>query len=139
MTRALAAVVFVGCSGVPGSTRSPPEPCNDHVPCEADLVCARNGLCVPPDQVRAVHVTWTVSGAPASPTSCAAAPDLVLVLRSGGGLHLEFTPVPCAEGEFSVDRLPTEYDSVELGRESDRAPPRAAFDAAGNAMLNLPY
>lgn len=136
MTRALAAVVFIGCSGVPGSA---PEHCSDTVACEADLVCARNGQCLPPDQVRAVHVTWTVSGAPASPTSCAAAPDLVLELLGEGGLHLEFAPVPCAEGKFSVDRLPTKYDSVELGRASDRAPPRAAFDAAGNAMLNLPY
>jgi hypothetical protein len=139
MSRALAAVVLVGCSGVPGSTRSLPERCDDNVPCSTDLVCARNELCLPPDQVREIHVTWTVSGAPASPTSCAAAPDLVLELRSESGLHFEFEPVPCAEGEFTIDRLPTEYDTVQLGRESDRAAPRAAFDAAGNAMLNLPY
>lgn len=104
------------------------------------MVCTRDGLCLPPDQVRAVHVTWTVSGAPASPTSCAAAPDLLINLTSRGGFHLTFEPVPCAAGKFSVDRLPTEYDEVMLGRPSSHAPlERASIDAAGNAMLNLPY
>jgi hypothetical protein len=107
--------------------------------CGADLVCTRDDRCLPPDEVRAVHISWTVSGAPASATSCAAAPDLVLDLRSQGGASFGFEPVPCAEGMFTVDRLPTDYDTVQLGRASDRELPRAAIDAAGNAMLNLPY
>lgn len=136
MTRALAFVFLVGCVH-PSS--SPPGVCNGGAGCGADLVCTRDNQCLPPDEVRAVHVTWTVSGTPASPTSCAAAPDLLLDLRSRSGPHLGFAPVPCAEGKFTVDRLPTDYDTVELGRTSDRALQRAAIDATGNAMLNLPY
>jgi hypothetical protein len=135
MTRALAFVLFVGCVH-PSS--SPPDHCGS-AGCGSDRVCTRDNRCLPPDQVRAVHITWTVSGAPASPTSCAAAPDLLLDLQSRSGPHLGFEPVPCAEGEFTVDRLPTDYDAVQLGRASDRALQRAAIDAAGNAMLNLPY
>lgn len=107
--------------------------------CLSPDVCTRDNQCLPPDEVRAVHITWTVSGAPASPTSCAAAPDLLLDLHGPGGSSLGFEPVPCAEGKFTVDRLPTVYDTVELGRASDRSRQRAAIDGAGNAMLNLAY
>lgn len=135
MTRALAFVLLVGCVH-PSS--APPDHCGS-AGCGADLVCTRDHRCLPSDEVRAVHVTWTVSGAPASATSCAAAPDLVLDLRSRSGSSLGFEPVPCAEGRFTVDRLSTDYDTVQLGRASDRELQRAAIDAAGNAMLNLPY
>lgn len=134
MARALAFVFLVGCVR-PSS--GPPGQCGNR--CGADLVCTRDDQCLPPDEVRAVHISWTVSGAPASATSCAAAPDLVLDLRSRGGASFGFEPVPCAEGMFTVDRLPTDYDTVQLGRASDRELQRAAIDAAGNAMLNLPY
>jgi hypothetical protein len=135
MTRALAFVLFVECVH-PSS--SPPDHCGS-AGCGSDRVCTRDHQCLPPDQVRAVHITWTVSGAPASATSCAAAPDLRIDFVSRSGPHLGFEPVPCAEGVFTVDRLPTDYDAVQLGRASDRALQRAAIDAAGNAMLNLPY
>ena len=134
MARALAFVFLAGCVR-PSS--EPPGQCGNR--CGADLICTRDDQCLPPDEVRAVHISWTVSGAPASATSCAAAPDLVLDLRSRGGASFGFEPVPCAEGMFTVDRLPTDYDTVQLGRASDRELQRATIDAAGNAMLNLPY
>jgi hypothetical protein len=136
MTRALAFVWIVGCAG-PSS--EPPGDCNDGSACGTDRVCTRDHQCLPSDQVRAIHVSWTVSGALASATSCAAAPNLLLSLGSRHGPNLGFSPVPCAEGKFTVDRLPTDYDEVELGRPSDRSRQHAAIDAAGNAMLNLPY
>jgi hypothetical protein len=136
MTRALAFALVVGCAG---SSSAPPGECSGGSACGADHVCTRDGLCLPSDQVRAVHVNWTISGAAASATSCTAAPDLVLDLRRGEGPSLGFSPVPCAEGKFTVDRLPVDYDRVELGRAADRSRPRAAIDAAGDATLNLPY
>ena len=39
----------------------------------------------------------------------------------------------------SVFCLSMDYDTVLLGRVSDRARQHATIDAAGNAMLNLPY
>ncbi|HEX3479594.1 MAG TPA: hypothetical protein VHT91_31440 [Kofleriaceae bacterium] len=134
MTRALAFVFLAGCTH---SSSGPPDPCGG--PCGGELVCTRDDHCLPPDEVRAVHISWTVSGAPASATSCAAAPDLVLELRSRTGGSFGFEPVPCAEGMFTVDRLSTDYDTVQLGRASDRQLQHAAIDAAGNATLNLPY
>ena len=41
--------------------------------------------------------------------------------------------------KFTVDVLSMDYDTVLLGRTSDRARPQATIDVAGNAMLNLPY
>jgi len=134
MTRALAFVLFAGCGQM---SSAPPGGCDDL--CTGDRVCTRDSRCLPSDQVRAVHIRWTVSGAPASATSCAAAPDLILDLRSGSGPGFGFSPVPCAEGMFTVDRLSMDYDTVVLGRASDRARQQATIDAAGNAMLNLPY
>jgi hypothetical protein len=141
--RALAAMFLVGCL-----TRSsgPPDPiigdpsdpstgaCNGGRGCDASLVCTRDDRCLPSDQVRAVHVTWTVAGAAPTAASCAAAPDLALDLRrSSGGHNLEFAPVPCVEGRFSVDRLSMEYDRVALRPERSSK----VQDAAGNAALNL--
>jgi hypothetical protein len=134
MARALAFVFLVGCVR-PSS--GPPGQCGNG--CGADLVCTRDGQCLPPDEVRAVHINWTVSGAPASATSCAAAPDLRLDFRNRSGAQFGFEPVPCAQGKFTVDVLPTDYDTVLLGRPSDRALQQAMIDAAGDAMLNLPY
>jgi hypothetical protein len=134
MARALAFVFLVGCVR---SSSEPPGVCGNG--CGPDLVCTRDNQCLPPSEVRAVHISWTVSGAPASVTSCAAAPDLVLDLRSRSGPSFGFAPVPCAEGMFTVDRLSTDYDTVELGRASDRELQRATIDAAGHAVLNLPY
>ena len=144
MTRALV-VVFVArslvdCSARTADTMPMPGQCSATFSCGGGLVCTRDGMCLPPDQVRSVHVTWTVSGAAASPTSCAVAPDLLLDLTGPNGLRLGFEPVPCAEGKFSVDRLPIEYDEVSLGRASSRAQlEHASIDAAGNATVNLPY
>jgi hypothetical protein len=133
MTRALAFVFLVGCAH---PSNAPPD--NGSSVC-GDLIFTRDGECLPPDEIRTIHITWTVSGAPASATSCAAATDLRLDLRSQSGASFGFEPVPCVEGKFTVDRLSTKYDTVLLGRASDRERPQATIDAAGNAMLNLPY
>lgn len=151
-------VGFVSCFGGLGcATRNAPgEPigdpldpstggCNDGRGCSGGLVCTRNDRCLPAGQVRAVHVTWMVSGAAPTQTSCGASPDLVVELRSSSGDRsdgLEFSPVPCVEGKFSVDRLPIDVDRVAVtpvttngnGMRVD-----AAFDATGNAALNLAF
>lgn len=136
MTRALAFVLFAGCGHL-GS--APPGECHGGAACGGDLVCTRDNQCLPPDEVRAVHVTWTVSGAAASATSCAAAPDLRIDFVSRDGPRFGFDPVPCAQGKFTVDVLSMDYTTVLLGAVSDRARQQATIDAAGNAMLNLPY
>jgi hypothetical protein len=136
MTRALAFVLFAGCGHL---SNAPPGECNGGSGCGGDLVCTRDNQCLPPDEVRAVHITWTVRGAPASVTSCVTDPDLRIDFVSRSGPRFGFEPVPCVQGKFTVDVLATDYDTVLLGRPFDKAPEQATIDAAGNAMLNLPY
>ena len=145
--RALILVVLVGCVERTAPPFDPPpglQPpaalgCTRGSACASDEVCARDGECLPPDQVRAVHIDWTVSGAAASDTTCSAAPVLRLDLSSStGGGHLGFAPVPCAEGKFSIDVLPIAFDHVALG--SSLGFEQAAIDpATGEATLDLPY
>jgi hypothetical protein len=148
---ALLVVFVVGCIArpeqpwdlpgdpVPGPMGEGPG-CTDSS-CGAGKVCARNRACYPADQVRTVHADWTVRGMPASTTSCAGAPDLVIafVQSASQGLRLSYAPVPCVEGKFTIDKLPMPYDRVELGRASGGAPQVAPVDATGAAVLDLPY
>lgn len=149
---AFAVVLLVGCLarnagpiddpspvGDPSLGDPSPTRCRNGLGCDGGELCTRDGQCLPPDQVRAVHVAWTLRGAPASPTSCAPAPDLLITLSSTTrGGSVTFSPVPCVEGKFSVDRLPTWFDHVRLGRSYSDSQ-GAAIDGDGNAMLDLPY
>ena len=126
---------------VPGDTE-PGRSCRGQLDCSTDEVCARNHACWPPDQLRAIHAMWTLKGAPASATSCASAPsDLMITFSQSSGEHgdLSFVPVVCAEGKFTIDLVPLGYDRVTLARQSGDGRQQAGVDAAGNAMLDLPY
>lgn len=114
-------VVLAGCvqrdsrSGwteVPGSD-PPGFGCHQDSDC-APNVCARNHSCLPADEVRPVTVSWTIGGIAADGTSCSANPDLSLRFYQGTGDWFGYSPVPCAEGRFFIDKLPTYFDSVEL-------------------------
>src|SRR5690349_7909926 len=89
--------------------------------CAADFdrsgsdVCARNGECLPPSQVRSVHVTWTIRGAPASATNCAPTPSFYVLFASPQvNDTYGYEPVPCESGLFTVDKLPRRFVSVEI-------------------------
>jgi hypothetical protein len=104
------------------------------------VVCARDGECLASSQVKTVHVTWTLKGAAAGAITCAASSDLDLTFAAGAGDQFGFSPVPCAEGKFTVDKLPTWYTEVELSRTGDqRGGASGLFDATGTAALDLPY
>ena len=149
------AVVFVvGCVPRPSEppddpwvgppvVTNPPHPgCESDASCSSGQVCARTGACLAPDQVRAIHVSWTVSGMPASSTSCASAPDLQIELDStSGSAHLAYLPLPCVEGRFSVDKAPISIDKVSLGRAYGGSGwQNAKIDpVTGEASLDLPY
>jgi hypothetical protein len=106
-------------------------------------VCARDEECLMPSQIWTVHVTWTVSGQPASATSCTNAPDLQLFFGEtgeGGGYDWGFAPVPCAEGEFTIDKMPTYFQTVDLLRDTDdTGGATGTFDGSGDLALDLPY
>ncbi len=109
--RAAWLIAFVGCGG--------PSPCTTDGDCSGE-VCARDEQCYPASQIRSVVITWTVSGAAPTAASCAAIPNLVLEFDSSDLVSgFEFEPVPCIEGKFTLDKLPTIYTQVDLGSGVD--------------------
>jgi len=151
--RALLVVLVAGCvvqgtprSGDPGWSfpgDTGRDPCQSDGDCAGGDVCARDGGCWAPSEVRAVHVTWMLGGMPASTTTCASAVDLQIGFYAPGSnaSELGYAPVPCVQGKFSVDKLPVAYTRVRLGRaSSDHGWESAAFDGAtGEATLDLPF
>lgn len=107
----LALVALAGCPS------NQPAMCESDSQCGAN-VCARNGECLPASEVRSVRVTWTIRGAPANATTCASMPSLYIQF-DGSTVQDSFgyAPVPCQEGVFSIDKLPSRFAQVELGVE----------------------
>lgn len=127
---ALLGVVLAGCGAPSGE-------CKVDSDCGGGQVCARNSECLAASAVRAVRVTWTIRGAPASDTTCAQTPSFYVLFSSPDvNDTYGYEPVPCKAGLFSVDKLPTRFNAVELGVEN-RFAETAAFDANGNAALDL--
>jgi len=94
---------------------------DDGPECEVDsdcgnLICARPGECLPANKVRDVTLVWTIDGAAAGAQSCVPIPNL-MVRFDGFDFNdeLSFVPVPCDQGRFHVDKLPTRFVSAQLG------------------------
>jgi hypothetical protein len=157
MRLALALVVLAGCiqetysdpptsgggwgTGPGGTGGHTSFGCHVDSDCGAD-VCARNGSCVTPDSVKTVHVSWTMNGQPASEQTCAFAPHLdISFYASSTGDEFGFSPVPCAEGKFTVDKLPVWYVTVQLSRTGDQGTGGATTDFAADntASVDLVY
>lgn len=162
MRLGLAALLFTGCiieppdtdypspgsgggggwgTGWGGGGGSSDYRCHADEECASGGVCARNGECLTASAVRVVRTTWTLAGVRASVDACAGAPKLAITFTtSGGGEMFGFSPVPCEAGKFTVDKLPTRFTTVTLGRVGDDYSGAAAvFDADGNAAIDLPY
>ena len=107
-----------------------------------DEVCARTGYCLATSLVRTASVNWLVSGKTPDDTTCSPHPDLQITLHSSSGLtHVSYSPVPCIAGRFTVDKLPTSCDFVELGPTgTDRGWRSGRLDAAtGETTLDLSF
>jgi hypothetical protein len=100
-------------------------------------VCTRDEQCTPASDVRSVKITWTVSGMPAGEQSCTGMSDLFVQLEGDSAIDtIGWAPVPCAQGQFSIDKLPTRFGIAELGIEGgtgDRVP----IDSANTAHFDL--
>jgi hypothetical protein len=150
---AMLAVCGISCMGSAadddsGNDNEGPEPggFSDHDGCQRDSACAtgelctRSGACLPASEVRAIHVTWTLSGQPADANTCRVEPRLRINIHASiDSGRVSYAPVPCVAGKFTVDKLPRSFDQVELGRERGDAPRSAMIDAAGEAALDLPF
>ncbi len=107
--------------------------------CGDGEVCARDQMCMAGSSVRLVSTSWTVAGMPASDAACGAHADLYI--RFVGydlGDTLGYAPVPCANGLFTIDKLPTRYRQVELGIEGGFRDIKA-ITAQNTAALNVTF
>ena len=112
--------------------------CEQDNDCIADTdVCARNGECMPPSDVRAVRITWTIRGAAASDATCSPSPDLYINFI--GNLRTDtfgYDPVPCDAGLFNIDKLPTRFLSVEIGEHGGFVMEKS-IPVGGNVSFDL--
>lgn len=129
----LPALLLATLAGCPQSNSE----CELDSDCGGGDVCARDHMCTAPSSVRPVMATWTIRGAAASVTTCGTHEDLYITfIGADFGDTLGFAPVPCKLGQFSVDKLPLRFGSVELGVEGGTSDTRA-LNAAGVAALDL--
>jgi hypothetical protein len=112
--------------------------CQQDTDCIGGDVCARDGECLAPTDVVSADILWTIDGAPPSAASC-----MALSLRVGFITHqtreideFGFAPIPCEKGEFYVDKLPSDFDQIELGYDvnDDFANPEYADPNGGNPV-----
>lgn len=124
----------------PGGSIFSPGGCQDNS-CPTGEVCARIGGCTPLDEIRAIHIYWTVSGKPANATTCAPAPSLYLQVAPPDSFGIGWAPVPCSQGKFTVDKIPISFSEVDLSaRYSQNPPQRGTIDAiTGEVTIDLPF
>ena len=115
--------------------------CHADTDCGSTNVCARDGECLPANEVRVIHVNWTLEQQPASAAACSTAPVLELSFTDKyGGSTFGYAPLACAQGKFTIDKMPTAYTNVAIGPTSTYGSSVAgAFDATGSVQLDLPY
>lgn len=124
--------------GWTGSDGSPISGCTYDAECGSE-VCARDGYCYAASSVRFAHTAWTVHGATANGTTCANRPQLHISFHAPSGQGFGFAPVPCSNGEYTIDKLPKGYTTVELGTEGASYGTTASIDrTTGEATIDLP-
>lgn len=113
VTLGLCAVSWLsGCND--GFGNDFPKACAQDSDCQAGSVCVRAGQCFPQDQVRSIAVVWTVGGQPASDASCGTHVNFTLQFDSDVGYSYGYEPVPCRAGKFTVDKIATIINFVEM-------------------------
>jgi hypothetical protein len=149
MRLALALVFAAGCVQTssdpypagPGWTGPGGDPifgCTKDADCVTQ-VCARDGACYSASNIRAAHVTWTVAGKVADDTSCARSVNLYIRFSGPGGEAFGYAPVPCHNGKYTMDKLPTSYTRVELGRDGAPSGTTGSIDTVtGDVAIDLP-
>ena len=158
MRIALALVLFAGCiQPAPDPGPQPgPDPggwgtgpggtggdtgfgCHVDTDCGGGYVCARDGECLTAADVRTIHVTWTVNGSAADATSCTTSPHLDITFSDASQEQFGFSPVPCAEGKFTIDKLPSRFTYVALGPTGTGNVTSGVFGSDGTVALDLSF
>jgi hypothetical protein len=139
--RTVLALMLVGALGATGcgssSSSNPGGVCTSDLDCGGEI-CTRTGECLAAGDIRMVKVTWTVGGAPASATTCASHPDLTVELGSDYvGDTVGWAPVPCAAGQFTLDKIARRFQNAAIGYGTSTSL-TGFIDANGVAAFQLP-
>jgi len=114
--------------------------CQADSDCGGGQVCARTYECLPPTEVQTVHISWTLEGQPASSTSCSSSPDLEIDFDYGNGGWWGWAPVPCVEGVFTIDKMPTYDQDVAISIDGDPSTQQyGTLDSTGKVAIDLPF
>jgi hypothetical protein len=83
--------------------------------CSSDLVCGADHVCVAPQQVHALTISWTLNGIGPTTTAPGKCADVdrfsVGFARTGEGFSL--SPA-CSDGSLRVERLPLTYLDADV-------------------------
>lgn len=113
--------------------------CNRDNDCGGGEVCARDGMCALSSSVRSVVTRWTIGGSPPTDQLCASHPDLYIkFIGADFSDSFGYAPVPCALGQFTMDKLPDRYQAVELGVDNGTAS-TAPITSQNSAAINLVF
>jgi hypothetical protein len=97
--------------------------CSSDAQCRDGALCAHNSTCMAASELRTVHVNWTVDGMPANQTVCDPLGQLEIEFGTNQPVttaQLTFSPLACAEGKFTIDKMPMAWTAVKIsGREID--------------------
>jgi hypothetical protein len=127
--------LLVLLSGCPSNTSS--GYCETDTDCGGGQICARDMECIAPGDTRGVKATWTIGGAAADATTCASMPNFYINFYGADPQDaFGFAPVPCMQGQFFIDKLPTRFDQVELGADGKFDLVRRV-DASGMTAFDL--
>lgn len=130
-------LALVACLGLGGCPPPLPSTCRTDDDCGGE-VCTRVGVCT--DAPTSLRVSWTIAGAPADATSCAAAGigelEVAIADRTTADRH-GLRPVPCPPGSFFFDKLPPSYRQVAVTAFSPAGQflTSGAVDAAGGTTM----
>ena len=113
--------------------------CTQDSDCHSGSACTRAGQCFPQDQIRSVAVVWTVNGQPAGTDSCGTHPSFTLQFDSDSGYGYGYAPVPCVAGKFSVDKIATIINFVEMFDDTGGGGAGPIIDATNQASLDLTF
>ncbi len=137
--RLVSVVAISLLAGCPLATGPSTGECTTDGDC-AGNVCARDGFCHAPSEVREVKTSWTIRGAAADAVTCANSVDLMIGFSGGnaGEESFSYAPVPCANGQWLMDKLPRSYTIVELGRQ-DGFPDQKSIGPTGEVTFDLRF
>ena len=92
--------------------------CERDSDCGGTQICARDMECIAPGDTRGIKTTWTIGGQAADATTCATMADFYINFYGADPQDaFGYAPVPCMQGQFFIDKLPTRFDQVELGAD----------------------